>query len=407
MHTHTNTNTEIKVISSANTIKRTRWHETQIARFTSTSTELKSASASALASASSDGSEIRNGHGHGRDTIGIVGGVTLSEDGGSSEKGDGKDKGKGKRRARIGGSGLKDRARDRDRDREDYQEGGPPHAVLTQETNSSANAHAHTHANAFKWDTTRSDPGTPNLSETAASIRRNLSSATLATALSTLSTSISSSSEAAIEREKLLKRGKKMVWRDEREIRKLPQDAERAFVLAGQRGLRSLVLAWLVRSGVNVLLMLMRTIPFGRRRRQRTPGGRSIKWTALIRHALFGPEPLRFAAMIGSFTFLNTLTLHLLRLAPPASYIRKRLRRVWNWDSSPLTFGPPERYMGPTMVDTEAEEKGASRGDPGVPAWFEEEDSGERRWQAPVAGAVASLGLLCEEKGRRAAIAQQ
>jgi hypothetical protein len=38
---------------------------------------------------------------------------------------------------------------------------------------------------------------------------------------------------------------------------------------------------------------------------------------------------------------------------------------------------------------------------------FEEEDTGERRWQAAVAGAVGSLGLLWEEKGRRVGVAQQ
>ena len=78
----------------------------------------------------------------------------------------------------------------------------------------------------------------------------------------------------------------------------------------------------------------------------------------------------------GTFTFLNTLTLHLLRLAPPLSYFRRRLRYGL---FSPPTFGPPER----------------------------EGDEGERRWQAAVAGAVGSLGILWESKSRRAGVAQQ
>jgi hypothetical protein len=79
--------------------------------------------------------------------------------------------------------------------------------------------------------------------------------------------------------------------------------------------------------------------------------------------------------MIGTFTFLNTLTLHALRLAPPISYLRRRIRAGWRRP----TFGPPER----------------------------EGDEGERRWQAAVAGGVGSLGLLWETSGRRTGVAQQ
>jgi hypothetical protein len=80
--------------------------------------------------------------------------------------------------------------------------------------------------------------------------------------------------------------------------------------------------------------------------------------------------------LTGTFTFLNTLTLHLLRLAPPLSYFRRRIRA--GLFHKP-TFGPPERE-GP---------------------------EGERRWQAAVAGAVGSLGLLWETQSRRTGVAQQ
>jgi hypothetical protein len=101
--------------------------------------------------------------------------------------------------------------------------------------------------------------------------------------------------------------------------------------------------------------------------------------------------------MIGTFTLLNTLTLHLLRLAPPTSYIKKRLRRVLQQDRSPLTYGPPERWNGRVDEESGVDEYGM----------MEEEDTGERRWQAAVAGAVGSLGLLWEQKERRAGVAQQ
>lgn len=78
----------------------------------------------------------------------------------------------------------------------------------------------------------------------------------------------------------------------------------------------------------------------------------------------------------GSFTFLNTLTYHMLRLAPPASYIRKRLR--YGLFSQP-TFGPPERE-GP---------------------------EGEHRWHAAAAGGIASLALFWETAGRRRGVSQQ
>lgn len=121
-----------------------------------------------------------------------------------------------------------------------------------------------------------------------------------------------------------------------------------------------------MRAGVNVLLLLFRVFKRGKVQKV------TVKQ---LRDAILGEEPMRFGAMIGTFTFLNCLTLHLLRLAPPLSYIRRRLR----YGFSQPTFGPPQR----------------------------EGSEGERRWQAAAAGAVGSLGLLWETAGRRTGIAQQ
>ncbi|KAJ9123945.1 hypothetical protein QFC22_000736 [Naganishia vaughanmartiniae] len=245
-----------------------------------------------------------------------------------------------------------------------------------------------------------SDPGTPNISETANQIRRTLSLASVDSLLR-----VAQDQETRDQfLDNVKEHGKRMVWRDERERRKLPGDAERALVLAVKRGLSesfyiekarekegSFILAFAVRAGVNLLLTLIRTLRKGyvavlflRIR---------LRWL-LIRHAIFGAESFRFGGMIGTFTLLNTLTLHLLRLAPPSSYIKKRLRRVLQQDRSPLTYGPPERWNG--RVDVESGEY-----------TMEEEDTGERRWQAAVAGAVGSLGLLWEQKERRVGVAQQ
>ncbi|KAL0255686.1 hypothetical protein I308_100493 [Cryptococcus tetragattii IND107] len=208
----------------------------------------------------------------------------------------------------------------------------------------------------------QSDPGTPNFQETADQIRRTLS---LASVDSLLLLSVNQS-----ERTKFLaevsRAGRGLVWRDESEQCLLPQDNERAIVLALKRGLRSFILAFSVRSGINVLLLLFRLL------RKHAPK----LSLPLLRHAIFGPEPFRFGGMIGTFTLLYTFTLHLLRLAPPLSYFRRRIRAgLWN----KTTFGPPER----------------------------EGNEGERRWQAAVAGAVGSLGLLWEGKSRRRGVAQQ
>ncbi|WWC70734.1 uncharacterized protein I206_104685 [Kwoniella pini CBS 10737] len=210
-------------------------------------------------------------------------------------------------------------------------------------------------------DYLRSDPGTPNLSETADQIRRTLS-------LASLDSLLLISANHSGERDKLLaevsKVGKDLVWRAQDEKKLLPRDPERAGILALKRGLRSFLLAFSVRAGVNVLLTLFRNI---RNKRLKL---------ALFRHAIFGQEPFRFGAMLGTFTFLNTLTLHILRLAPPLGYYKRRLK---NGIFNKPTFGPPER----------------------------EGDEGERRWQAAVAGAVGSLGLLWESQSRRTGVAQQ
>lgn len=119
-----------------------------------------------------------------------------------------------------------------------------------------------------------------------------------------------------------------------------------------------------MRSGVNLVLLLFRVL----RRKKLTVRD--------IRQAVVGIESFRFGAMIGTFTFLNTMALHLLRLAPPLSYLKRRIKAGL---FSRATFGPPER----------------------------EGYEGEQRWHAAAAGAIGSLGLLWETIGRRRGISQQ
>ncbi|TXT15872.1 hypothetical protein VHUM_00375 [Vanrija humicola] len=206
-----------------------------------------------------------------------------------------------------------------------------------------------------------SEPGTPNLSETADQIRRTLSFASI--------DSLVLLSNDAQERQRVLaaaaQAGRDLVWRAKDEKTLYPPDPERAVVLAARRGLRSFILAYSVRAGFNIVLLLFRAL----RKRPK------LRFSMIVR-ALFGEESFRFGGMIGAFTFLNTLTLHLLRLAPPLSYIRRRIRAGL---FRRTTFGPPER----------------------------EGSEGEHRWHAAVAGAVGSLGILVESAERRRGVVQQ
>ncbi|WVO12586.1 hypothetical protein L204_100191 [Cryptococcus depauperatus] len=207
-----------------------------------------------------------------------------------------------------------------------------------------------------------SEPGTPNFSEAADQIRRTLSLASL-DSLILLSANHAERTRFFAE---VSRAGRDLVWRKESERRLLPSNNERAALLALKRGLRSFILAFSVRSGINILLLLFRLL---RRRKSKTT-------LRLLIYTVFALDSWRFGGMMGTFTFLYIFTLHILRLAPPLTYYKRRLKHgLWNR----ATFGPPER-------------EGAE---------------GERRWQAAVAGAVGSLGLLFESKSRRTGVAQQ
>jgi len=146
----------------------------------------------------------------------------------------------------------------------------------------------------------RSDPLKLTAINRADQIRRTLS-------LASLDQLLVLSANQAGERDRLLAQvsrvGKDLVWREHNEKRLLPRDTERALVLAFKRGMRestlsigrnpfdaelgSLLLAFSVRAGVNVILVQFRTL-------QR----RGLQFR-LLWHAAFGAEPLRFGAMIG------------------------------------------------------------------------------------------------------------
>jgi hypothetical protein len=108
-------------------------------------------------------------------------------------------------------------------------------------------------------------------------------------------------------------------------------------------GTRSFLLAYSARAGFNTLLLLFTAL----RRRKLT--------LKAIIHALYGDSTLRFGSMLGLFSLIYRFLYHTLRL-----------------------YNPGPRGQGK-----------------------------EERWHAPLAGAVASIGLLAERRDARLPVAQQ
>ncbi|KAM0751507.1 hypothetical protein T439DRAFT_324689 [Meredithblackwellia eburnea MCA 4105] len=102
----------------------------------------------------------------------------------------------------------------------------------------------------------------------------------------------------------------KHVWRkgkrdDPHHRRHKPLDLDQLLAHAIRGGSRSFILGCSLRAGVNLLLALLRVT----RKRRLQP--------ALILHALFGADTLRFGGMLGAFSFLYKFVLHALRLGNP------------------------------------------------------------------------------------------
>ncbi|KAF8602661.1 hypothetical protein BDV93DRAFT_557422 [Ceratobasidium sp. AG-I] len=205
--------------------------------------------------------------------------------------------------------------------------------------------------------------------------------------------------------QELRKEARRLVWRDKGEHPTDLETLEECLQHAWKGGKRAGTLAFGIRSGVNVFLLLFRVL--------RTP--KKLQFS-LIRHAVFGIDSFRFATMIGSFVAVYKLLINALPLIP-----NEQLPTF-------LQYNPPR----PSPIDPESGR--SSPGGQNAPLYMKskeerahtsQEVEGQRereekppsrdvfvrkpvaRWHALVAGGIAGLAVAFETSERRLTIAQQ
>ncbi|KAI6124218.1 hypothetical protein EDD16DRAFT_1691315 [Pisolithus croceorrhizus] len=180
-----------------------------------------------------------------------------------------------------------------------------------------------------------------------------------------------------------LRDARKIIWRDRGEPAVELEDLWECLEHAGRGGIRAGTVAFMLRAGLNVILASLR---LGRVPKQ-------MRY-ALIRHAIFGKDSFRFAAMLGSFVALYKFTLNALPVLlpqpsePPPSPFEES-----EDESEPVTPNPVKRRVR-FSLSAHAQE-----------VWVRKRS---HRWHAALAGALAgSLAVMFEKRSRRIAIAQQ
>ncbi|KAL7417966.1 hypothetical protein BDY24DRAFT_4964 [Mrakia frigida] len=179
------------------------------------------------------------------------------------------------------------------------------------------------------------------------------------------------------EAKELLRDVKGALWRPAGEGPKRPGDLERVFVLAMRKASRSFISAYGIRAGFNLFLFLFRSV-----------SSRSFNIRHLVQ-ALFSSVPLRFSLLFSTFSYLHTVTFHILRLSPTPGYLKRRISHSLNL----LRASTAE-----TSSFLEALEEGLdvlSKEAPfGMPSADFDETDGERKWHAAMAGFVAGAGSI-------------
>ncbi|CCL99910.1 uncharacterized protein FIBRA_01935 [Fibroporia radiculosa] len=218
--------------------------------------------------------------------------------------------------------------------------------------------------------------------------------------------------------EERLREARKIVWRDRGEKPVELVDVRECFLHAAKGGLRSGGLAFAIRAGVNLILLLTRIKKIPRDHR-----------FALIRHAAFGPDSFRFAAMLGSFVavykfILNALPVLLPHSSPPvrrSSTHHTRSRTLLQASLRPSAYASPfdSPFSGEELDESLSEDiematpevlRGSRHARLSMSAqahqvWVWRRT---RQWHAILAGALAgAIAIMFEKRGRRVAIAQQ
>ncbi|KAK1234574.1 hypothetical protein PQX77_002221 [Marasmius sp. AFHP31] len=206
-------------------------------------------------------------------------------------------------------------------------------------------------------------------------------------------------------RKETWKGAKKMVWRDRGEPVVELADGGECLKWAVKGGLRAAGLAFNIRACFSLVLALLKIKSIPRKQR-----------FALIRHAIFGEDTWRFAAMLGTFVSLYKFLLNALPLYAP-----DRDRRKLEHTPAFLDDDDDDHTLPMTSFDVPVPPT------PGGPLYRRPQPPKRterlslstqaqrilvrkktKRWHAALAGAVAGgLAVMLEKRGRRITIAQQ
>ncbi|KAN0061441.1 hypothetical protein ACQY0O_006288 [Thecaphora frezii] len=249
----------------------------------------------------------------------------------------------------------------------------------------------------LRWQA-NSGPATPNISETAAQLKRSLS----VTGLQDL---------AQMPPAQFRKQVGSKVWRPQDEEARLPGDWERLLVHVVRGGLRAGNLAFALRATLMLVLELIKAIRTKRFRRKS------------FGLAAFGPTNFRFAGLFALWAVLYKATHNSLRLLTPIPERRPRVRARTHSEGQPVDLKALE--LGDSQQDDSAGGSGAATPRSGHEALrnktgsekAHEKAKQKRRafmrdprskvWHAYVAGAVSALAVLVETPANRIALAQQ
>ena len=244
-----------------------------------------------------------------------------------------------------------------------------------------------------------SGPTTPNISETAAQLKRSLS----VTGLQDL---------AHMPPGQLRKTVGNKVWRPHDEEARLPGDWERLLVHVVRGGLRAGNLAFSLRATLMLVLTLVKSLRTGKFK------GKDFGL------AVFGPTNFRFAAMFSLWAMLYKATHNSLRLLTPVPP-PKRMRTRAQTHSEGLTIevGSKEAIELQGEDDTGGSGAATPRSGRAQLEGKSDEDKAKEKakqkrrafmrdprskvWHAYLAGAVSALAVLVETPSNRIALAQQ
>ncbi len=247
-----------------------------------------------------------------------------------------------------------------------------------------------------RWQAT-SGPTTPNISETAAQLRRNLS----VTGLQDL---------AHMPRSQIRKSVGNKVWRPQDEEARIPSDWERLAVHVVRGGLRAGNLAFALRATLMLVLELIKSL-------------RTKKFNRnAFGIALLGPRNFRFAALFAIWASLYKAVHNGLRLMTPMPVKKARSRAASASGAATLSIekagdnatlddagagsGTATPRSGRSALEGKSpEEKAKEKAKQKRHAFMR--DPRSKVWHAYVAGAVSALAVLVETPDNRIALAQQ